>query len=309
MAKKTVDGLIAHCEKALKEKWKYVYGMKGKKMTKAQYNTLKKTYGNVVWNSDVNKVGHICCDCSGLISSYTGVLRGSAQYKATAVKVYPISKRTKDMKGYAVWMNGHIGIYDGNNGYYAMDGSARNMVHYPLSKNNFTHIIKLCDIDYGTGTKKVKAEKPVASGGAYNASNSSISATYAVKLANGKTLPFVTNLKDYAGLQGNKIVGLAVRFSKGKCWYRVHCNGKWLPKVTGCNWADAKNGWAGDGEHAIDGVQIEIEGGKTAYYRVSPLKKGYFAYQTDVVKNKSKKLDGYAGNLKNPIDRIQIYAK
>lgn len=306
MAKKTVDGLIKHCEKALKEKWKYVYGMKGSKMTKAQFNQLKKMYGNVVWASDVNKVGHICCDCSGLISSYTGVLRGSAQYKATAKKVYPISKRTSKMKGYAVWMSGHIGVYDGNNGYYAMDGSARNMVHYPLSKNNFTHILQLCDIDYGKGTTTAKAEKPVASGGAYN-TTPGLSAKYSVMYANGKKSPFVTDLKSCAGKSGTKIVGLAVKFSGATCWYRVHCNGKWLPKVKGCDWGDFKNGWAGDGKHAIDAVQIVIDGSRTAYYRVSPLKKGYYPYQRD--NSKKNGLDGYAGVYGKPIDRIQIYAK
>lgn len=306
MAKKTVDGLIAHCNKALKEKWQYVYGMKGAVMTKAKYKALKKQYGSAVWDSDIKKVGKKCCDCSGLISSYTGILRGSGQYKNTAVKVYPISKRTKAMKGYAVWMNGHIGIYDGNNGYYAMDGSARNMVHYPLSKNQFTHILKLADIDYGSGAKKVTTAKPVASGGVYNTAPS-ISAKYSVMYSNGKKSPFVTNLKSAAGTKGKKIVGLAVKFSQGDCWYQVHCGGKWLPKVKGCDWGDPKNGWAGDGKHAIDGVRICIKGNKTAYYRVSPLKKGYFPYQADDSKKGS--MDGYAGDLKHPIDRIQIYAK
>lgn len=307
-AKKTVAGLIAHCEKALKEGWKYVYGAKGTKLNKTQINSLRKIYGpGCVWWSDSNKAGYICCDCSGLISSYTGKLRGSAQYKATATVVKPISQRTPEMKGWAVWMSGHIGIYDGNNGYYAMDGSARNMVHYPLSKNNFTHIIKLCDIDYGTGTSKKKVPAATSSGGAYNAKTSTTSAVYAVKIAGGKTLPFVTNLRDYAGLRGKKIVGIAVKFSDQKCWYQVRSNGKWLPKVTGCDWGDSKNGWAGDGKHAIDAVRICIPGKKTAYYRVSPVNKGYYAYQTDDLKSSS--LDGYAGVYGKPIDRLQIYAK
>ena len=52
------------------------------------------------------------------------------------------------MKGWAVYMQGHIGVYDGNDGYYAMDGSKRNMVHNNLSQNKFTEIIKLSDIKY-----------------------------------------------------------------------------------------------------------------------------------------------------------------
>ena len=45
----------------------YVYGMKGEVMTLAKYNQLKSMYGDLVWNSDKNKVGKVCCDCSGLI--------------------------------------------------------------------------------------------------------------------------------------------------------------------------------------------------------------------------------------------------
>ena len=45
----------------------YVYGMKGSVMTLAKYNQLKQMYGNLVWNSDRNKVGKVCCDCSGLL--------------------------------------------------------------------------------------------------------------------------------------------------------------------------------------------------------------------------------------------------
>ena len=81
-------------------------------------------------------------DCSGLITTATGVMRRSVQYKSTVLECYPFSQRESNMRGWAVWMKGHIGVYDGKGGYYAMDGSARNMVHYPLSKNKFTHIIK-----------------------------------------------------------------------------------------------------------------------------------------------------------------------
>lgn len=55
----------------------YVYGMKGKVMTEAIYNSLKKAYGNLVWDSDKQKIGKVCCDCSGLISWATGIARNS----------------------------------------------------------------------------------------------------------------------------------------------------------------------------------------------------------------------------------------
>ena len=146
---KKVKELIDHCEKALKENWQYVYGAKGQVLNEQQIRNLQKIYGKKnVYDSDLNKAGKICCDCSGLISSLTGKERNSGGYKDSATESKLIAERTKDMKGWGVWKNGHIGVYDGNDGYYAMDGSNRNMVHNNLNKNSFTHIIKLRDIDY-----------------------------------------------------------------------------------------------------------------------------------------------------------------
>ena len=65
-------------------------------------------------------------------------------------------------------MNGHIGVYLGNDTYIAADGSAYGVRIAKLSQNRFTHLLKLCDIDYGEGTKQPEAQKPQASGGHYN---------------------------------------------------------------------------------------------------------------------------------------------
>ena len=150
---KTAQGLIKHCKAVYA--WKYVYGCKGEILTRAKYNQLKKQYGSAVWESDVHKVGHMCCDCSGLISSYTGILRGSANYKATALEVLSINELTEQnwnrYIGWALWMPGHIGVVSDTKGYYyAMDGSGRNWVHYPLKKQKWTHILKLKDVEYTT---------------------------------------------------------------------------------------------------------------------------------------------------------------
>lgn len=149
---KTANDLIDHCEKALRENWKYVYGAKGQILNRDQILQLQKRWNKYskdnIPDSDLNKAGSICCDCSGLISSLTGIERNSYGYKDSATEVKLITERNQNMKGWGVWKNGHIGVYDGNDGYYAMDGSARNMVHNNLNKNSFTHIIKLCDIKY-----------------------------------------------------------------------------------------------------------------------------------------------------------------
>ena len=126
----------------------YVYGMKGKVMTLNDYNSLKKKYGSAVWDSDKKKVGKVCCDCSGLISWYTGIQRGSTQYKNLAKKVNPISTISKAPIGAAVWQEGHIGVYIGNGEYIAEDGSAYGCRKNKISKAKFTHWFLLSDIEY-----------------------------------------------------------------------------------------------------------------------------------------------------------------
>lgn len=126
----------------------YVYGMKGEVMTLAKYNQLKSMYGDLVWNSDKNKVGKVCCDCSGLISWATGIVRNSQGYHDTALEVQPISTISKAPIGAAVWQKGHIGIYIGNGEYIAEDGSAYGCRRNKLIKAGFTHWLRLKDIDY-----------------------------------------------------------------------------------------------------------------------------------------------------------------
>lgn len=126
----------------------YVYGMKGTVMTLAKYNQLKSMYGALVWDSDKNKVGKVCCDCSGLISWATGIIRNSQGYHDTALEVQPISTISKAPIGAAVWQKGHIGIYIGNGEYIAEDGSAYGCRKNKLSKAGFTHWLRLKDIDY-----------------------------------------------------------------------------------------------------------------------------------------------------------------
>ena len=146
----TSDQLIAHCEKALNENWQYVFGAKGTVLSSQQIKQKQDRWGTYcVHDDDVKyKGGKICCDCSGLISSLTGVERNSQGYYDYATEIKDINLRDSTMRGWAVWKKGHIGVYDGNDGFYAMNNSRENMVHKPLNTNTFTHIIKLCDIYY-----------------------------------------------------------------------------------------------------------------------------------------------------------------
>lgn len=302
---KTAQGLIEFAKSKIGTA--YVYGAKGTVLSLEQIRQLRRTYGsNCVWYSDDNKAGKVCVDCSGLISWYTGIVRGSGQYKNTAVEVIPISQRTNKHIGWAVWMKGHIGIYLGDNKYIAADGSAYGVRIANLSQNNFTHLLKLCDIDYGEGTKQPVTEKPQPSGGHYNVP---VNFTYAVRVEGGTIYPFVRNLQDFAGVQGRKITDIAIKCDVGSVSYRVHVLGKgWLPFVSGCNWSDGNNGYAGNGR-VIDAIQViyhpPVGSWQKAQYRISPVKRGYYSWQYNDETTGGQ--DGYAGAFGVPMDRFQLF--
>lgn len=301
---KTAAGLIAFAKSKIGTP--YVYGAKGAVMSLAKIQALRKMYGsNCVWKSDDKKAGRVCVDCSGLISWYTGIVRGSGQYKSTAVEVIPISKRSDVHIGWAVWMNGHIGIYLGNDQYIAADGSAYGVRIANLSQNGFTHLLKLCDIDYGQGTTSAPKESAKPSGGHYNAA---VVFTYCVK-ADGKTYPSVKNLADYAGVRGKAITDVAIMCNVGKVEYRVHVlGGKWLPYVSGFNWADPVNGYAENGKpiDAIEVIYIAPDGSsQKAQYRVSPVNGNYYDWQYNNETGGGQ--DGYAGSFGKKVDRFQLF--
>lgn len=140
-----------------------------------------------------------------------------------------------------------------------------------------------------------------------------VTVTYAVKLEDGTVLPEVQNLEDYAGIKGRRIIGIAARVDRGELKYQVHTlGGGWLPYVTGCDWSDAVNGYAGNG-CVIDALRVyystpddivEEYGYKKAKYRVAPVERDYYSWQHD--NETSGGQDGYAGMFGKPIDRVQI---
>lgn len=154
---KTAKGLVEFVKTKLGVE--YVYGAKGEILTLAKYNMLKKMYGTMVWNSDKNKVGKMCVDCSGLISWYTGTVVNSATYKSTATKVLTIDKIAEAVPGCAVWRSGHIGVYIGNGEIIEARGSAYGVVKTKVKSRDFTHILWLKDIDYTEEVKKPTAAK------------------------------------------------------------------------------------------------------------------------------------------------------
>lgn len=145
---KTASGLVAFVKTKLRTN--YVYGMKGAVLTTAKFNQLRKMYQTTIPSRDVKKVGTVCCDCSGLISWYTGTLRSSSNFKSTAKRVEPISKINQAVPGCAVWRNGHIGVYIGNGEIIEARGSRYGTVLTKVRNRDFTHILWLKDIDYSS---------------------------------------------------------------------------------------------------------------------------------------------------------------
>ena len=91
---------------------------------------------------------------------------------------------------------------------------------------------------------------------------------YAAMSTNGKT-PFCRDWKQCGN--GGGITGIAIRVTSGAIQYRAHVvGGGWLPAVTGCDFGDPVNGYAGDGVHAIDAIQ--------AYYKTDPAASGGVYY-------------------------------
>lgn len=145
--------------------------------------------------------------------------------------------------------------------------------------------------------------------------NAGVVFTYAVKLTDGTILPFVENLSDYAGLPGKTVAGIAVKVNKGSVKYRIHHKGVgWYPYVTGCDWSDIKNGWAGDNGIVIDAVEVYYStpadiiskyGYQKAQYRVAPIGGGYYPWQFD--NEVGVGLDGYAGVFGVPFDKFQLF--
>ena len=138
---------------------------------------------------------------------------------------------------------------------------------------------------------------------------------YAVMLTNGTILPFVRNLEDYAGLPGYTIAGIAIRVNKGSVKYRVHVKDVgWMPYVTGCNWNDVVNGYAGYPGAVIDAVEVYYDtpadivakyGYQKAQYRVAPISGGYYPWQFDNETGNGQ--DGYAGCFGIAFDKFQLY--
>lgn len=162
-------------------------------------------------------------------------------------------------------------------------------------------------------TQKPKEEKPKTT--TPSVAKPSITIQGAVK---GKILGLITNGKDYSGILGKELVALAAKVTKGAVKYSVHIkNGKWLDSVTGFNYKDYENGYAGNGNPAIYGSAIDAI--KMYYTTPSDVIKNYgyykIAYRVHLLNGKwldwqydtetTNGQDGYAGIIGKNIDGVE----
>lgn len=106
------------------------------------------------------------------------------------------------------------------------------------------------------------------------------------------------------------ITGIKIGVTAGSIEYRVHCGGRWLPKVTGNDWKDYQNGYAGDDVNPIDAIQIYYyspgEPFYQAVYSVKAAGNSRFypsVYDTDF---ETEDGPGTAGVFGKPITAIRI---
>ena len=172
MAKMTGKELVAFCRSKLGTA--YVYGMKGKVLTEANYQYLHRLYGpRYVPYTDHKKVGQICVDCSGLISWACSKALNSAGWKSAADEIHPIGSLGDAPIGALVWMPGHIGVYTGKKDgvchYIAADGSAYGVREVPINQNRFSHWLLVRDVFDYEEDEMVEKETIIVDGKKYQA--------------------------------------------------------------------------------------------------------------------------------------------
>lgn len=162
-------GLVNHVKKALAEKWKYVYGTIGQKLTKIILAQKVDQYPEQI-NKNISLImtfiGHRTVDCVNLIKSYlwwddkkndvvysvkydkvNGVWMSADGAFQVAKEKGPISTMP-DIPGICVRYSGHIGVYIGNGEVIEARGTKYGVVKTNLKDRPWTHWLKYPGIDY-----------------------------------------------------------------------------------------------------------------------------------------------------------------
>lgn len=169
----TTKQLIAYYQKAVNEKWGYVWSLNGELYTRAmaeeyhriQKKTSEKRDPKTYWIKDCAKwIGKMSADCSGgIVGAMRSVNpsygdRQANKFFDECTKTGPIST-IPEVPGLCVWRNGHIGIYEGNGYVLEFRGTDYGAVRTRLKDRDFTHWGYLRDVNYGEKEEPIVAKK------------------------------------------------------------------------------------------------------------------------------------------------------
>lgn len=147
---KIATGLIEFCKGKIGTP--YVYGAIGEILTPAVLDRLAKESPGMFTSTYKAKakkyIGQRCVDCSGLISWYTGIQRGSYNFHDTATERVSIDHLSESMIGWALWKPGHIGVYIGGGYCIEAKGIDYGTIKSPVTATPWQKVLKLRDIDY-----------------------------------------------------------------------------------------------------------------------------------------------------------------
>lgn len=218
--------IISEAKRMIAEKYVYVYGYKGTKVTKSGVESLAKQYPNVFTSSiksmALKKVGKMGIDCSGFVCKAANIpMQGSTQIKEGFVSKKKVNvKNTNSIKnGMGIWRDGHIALLevDSKGEVWVLEakGTAYDLVRTKYSErgSHFTYYGKIKGVDY-SGTKTVKEIKEQL---AKTTSSTSVKTTITTKC---KLYKGASIVKDS---YGSLAVGKEVEFVKdtNKGWSKV----------------------------------------------------------------------------------------
>lgn len=220
----------------------------------------------------------------------------------------PLDKYSASHVGIVESVNGDIlttleGNVDGSNYNWAATSSFKRKTRYLSSADVYSFYRPYWQNNTSSGGASNSDGEPVTSNP--SSTNTSLDVVYQV-YTDGRWLPWVTNLADFAGLENKSIQGVRISVSGQKVKYRVKLvNGDWLPWITDYNTYN-ENGYAGIKGRNIDCIQIYLPDTQRykVSYRVSTTNStNYLDWVQDYNNNNS---NGYAGIKGASIDKLQI---
>lgn len=171
----TAKRLVAYFQRAVNEKWGYVWSLNGELYTRELAEKYKRNRRSTsagrnpatYWTEDCAKwIGRMAADCSGgIVGAIRTVDPGYGDRTANTFYSQCTEKgkisTLPEEPGLCLWKSGHIGVYEGNG--YALEfrGTEYGCVRTKVSSRPWTNWGRLRDIDYGADTEAPNEDNKV----------------------------------------------------------------------------------------------------------------------------------------------------